>query len=265
MNHKKNLLLILFALFSLTPVFTACSGKAVDENNPKDAFEDAEDDVKSERYQMALEKLKGIKNRFPYSHYSTLAQLKIADVYFAEESFIEAAGAYETFRDLHPKHPKADYVIFQVSESYFLQLPDAIDRDLSPSIKALEAYRELLSLYPNSEYAKKAQERVKETLEKLAQKERYIASFYFKQNIFDSAALRYKKITQQYAGTTPEQDAYQSWAESLKEQSDQKEFKDTKTQLVADVSRVYETYLSKFPSGKYEKTAKKWLDSHRNH
>lgn len=263
-NRYRKIFLVLFAALSFSALFLSCSGKPVDDNDPKSVFEDAEEDIKDERYQMALEKLKNVKNKFPYSHYSTLAQLKIADVYFAEESFIEAAGAYETFRDLHPKHPKADYVLFQIGESYFFQLPDAIDRDLSPANKALEAYRELLGVYPKSENAGKARDRIKESLERLSEKERYIANFYFKQDQFDSAALRYGKVTRQYPGTTPEEGAYQSWAESLIAQSKQKEFAETKPQLLEEVSRVYETYLSKYPSGKYEKTAKKWLDKNRN-
>src|SRR5688572_1079635 len=100
---------------------TACSGQKIDENNPQDLYKDAEEDIQDKRFAMALDKLKSLKNKFPYSHLATQAKLRIADVYFDEESYIEAAGAYESFRDMHPKHEKADYVLFRIGESYFNQ------------------------------------------------------------------------------------------------------------------------------------------------
>ena len=60
--------------------------------------------------------MKTIKNKFPYSNYATEAQLKIADVYYMQESYGEAAVAYEAFRDLHPKHEKVPYAMFRIGE-----------------------------------------------------------------------------------------------------------------------------------------------------
>src|SRR4051812_10683656 len=72
---------------------TGCSSTQVNEHDPESLFKDAEEEVASEHYQIALEKLRSLKNKFPYSKYAPDAQLRIADVYFLQESYTEAAGA----------------------------------------------------------------------------------------------------------------------------------------------------------------------------
>lgn len=240
---------VFLALMAAAQVFVGCSGKKVDESDPQALYKDAEEDITDKRYTMALDKLKSLKNKFPYSHLATQAKLRIADVYYDEESYIEAAGAYESFRDMHPKHEKADYVIFRIGESYFNQLPSGVDRDLGPAQKAIEAYRELIQLYPKSQYVDQARKHLDESTERLAGKERYIADFYFKHDMYDSAAARYEKITTKFPGTESDQYAYSHWAASLIKQEKNDEAK-----------HVYRVYLSRYPSGTYARAAGDWLD-----
>ncbi len=231
---------IFFLIATYSIFLFGCSGKSVDENNPASVYEDAESDISDKRYLMAIDKLKNVKNRFPYSHQATLAQLRIADVYFLEESFVEAAASYEGFRDLHPKHERADYVLFRIAESYHKQLPDNRDRDLTPGSKALEAYRELFRLYPTSTYTAEGRERLKEIGELLAEKEMYIANFYFKQNQYDNAARRFAVVNAKFGETSVDQEAYWKRVKCLEEMS--------KTDEVRTVMR---SYIDKYPQGRY--------------
>lgn len=243
-------LLGFLSIFGLmAALFSGCAGRQVDENNPQSVYEDALEDVNDHRYAMALEKLKDVKNRFPYSNYSKLAQLKIADVHFGDEAYVEAASAYETFRDLYPKHEKADFVIFRIGESYFNQLPSTIDRDLAPAWKAIEAFRELQQIYPKSEYVQRSKDLEKQALDKLSDKERYIADFYYKKEMYDSAAKRYEKIATQFSGTSGEESAYLQWQKSLLRNDER------------DAARhVYDTYLARYPKGRYASDMKKALE-----
>ncbi|MBI2604693.1 MAG: outer membrane protein assembly factor BamD [Deltaproteobacteria bacterium] len=254
---------VLFLLMALVSSFhfAGCSGKDIDENNPQAVFDDAEDDVKDKRYQMALDKMKNLKNKFPYSHLATTAQLRIADIHFLEEAFIESAGAYETFRDLHPKYEKADYVIFRIGESYFNQLPSSLDRDLTPAAKAIDAYRELGTLYPKSEYLSTARQHLAEASEQLSGKERYIADFYFKREMYDSAARRYEKIASKYPETKTDQYSYLRWGQSLMRQSEQPEFTEKKVALMSEAKHVFRTYLARYPSGDYAKEISSLLEN----
>ena len=245
----KNFTFILLALAAALQL-AACSGKKIDESNPQELYKDAEEDITDKRYAMALDKLKALKNKFPYSHLATQSKLRIADVYFDEESYIEAAASYESFRDMHPKHEKADYVIFRIGESYFQQLPGGVDRDLGPATKAIDAFRELLGLYPKSEYIETAKKHLSEATEKQAGKEKYIADFYYIREMYDSAAGRYEKMAARFPDTDSAQYAYWRWADSLLKQEKKDEAK-----------HVYRTYLARYPSGTYAKQAGDWLDS----
>src|SRR5690242_7436832 len=95
-----------FALALLTLIavhWIGCASNPVDENDAASLLKDAEEDIQSDHYQIALEKLRIIKNKFPYSKYAVDAQLRIADVFFLQEAYADAAASYEAFRDLHPR------------------------------------------------------------------------------------------------------------------------------------------------------------------
>ncbi len=178
---------------------TACSTVEKNSNTPEGSFAIAEDFDKGERYEEPIRRYNDVKNKFPYSSYATKAELAIADVYYKQESFAESQVAYHSFRDLHPKHPQIDYVVFRIGISYFNQLPSTIDRDLSLAHDAVSSFNDLIKNYPQSQYTKEAQDKRTESLKMLAQKEEYIADFYFKQEVYDSALTRYENLYVKYA------------------------------------------------------------------
>jgi outer membrane protein assembly factor BamD len=197
----------LVLLNSLTTVLTGCSGKPVDEGDPASLYSDAEEEIKSDHYQIAIEKLRTIKNKFPYSKFSLDAQLRIADVLFMQESYAEAAASYETFRDLHPKHEKTAYAMFRVGKSYFNDIPSPISRDLTPATKAQDAYNEFLRRFPADKQADEARKDVADIRKILADKELYIGDFYYKRDFLESAKPRYQKVVNSFPETDAAKDA----------------------------------------------------------
>lgn len=186
---------------------SGCSGKKIDESDPAALYQDAEDEIKDDHYQIAIDKLRVVKNKFPYSKFSVQAHLRIADVLFLQSSYTEAAVQYESFRDLHPKHEKVPYATFRIGKSYFNEIPSPLARDLTPAQKSLEAYTDLLRRFPDVQEAKEAKTDVTQVRKLLAQKELYIANFYFKRDYYDSARPRYKKIVEQFPETESAQEA----------------------------------------------------------
>src|SRR6478735_2734813 len=143
MNRFASARSTIFALLLLA-AFSRCAGKTVDENDPGELYKEAEEEISSDHYQLAIDKLRSVKNRFPYSKYATDAQLRIADVYYLQELYAEAALSYESFRDLHPKHEKTPYAMFRIGKSYFSDIPANIARDLTPAYRAQDAFKEYL-------------------------------------------------------------------------------------------------------------------------
>jgi outer membrane protein assembly factor BamD len=193
---------VLFLLaFLLVGAISGCSTTSIDENDPAALIKDAQEDIQSDHYQLAIDKLRSIKNKFPYSKYAIDAQLLIADVYFMQDSFADAAASYESFRDLHPRHEKASYALFRVGKSYFKDSPSTIARDLTSAKKALDAYNDFLRFYPTSEEVAEAKTDIATLRQMLAEKELYIGDFYFKRDFFESAKPRYKKVIELFPET----------------------------------------------------------------
>lgn len=204
---------------SMTAGMFACSGKSVQENDPAALYNDAEEEIQSDHYQIAIDKLRVIRNKFPYSKYSVDAQLRIADVYFLQENYIEAAAAYENFRDLHPKHEKVPYAMFRIGKSYFKDLPSNVARDQTSAQKAAEAYQEFLHRFPAAPESSEARDDLASSRKSLADKELYIGNFYYKRDFYDSAKSRYEKILVLF----PETDAAKKAKDTLDKIADYEE------------------------------------------
>lgn len=207
MNLNKKVFPYALLLIALVGAFPACSSKSIDESDPGSLLKDAEEDIKSDHYQIAIEKLRVIKNKFPYSKYSVDAQLRLADVYFMQDSFIEAASSYEAFRDLHPKHEKISYAMFRIAKSYFNDIPDPISRDLTPALKAQDSYGEFIRRFPTDPQVDEAKKDLNSTRSMLADKELYIGNFYYKRNFYDSAKPRFEKVIALYPETNAAREA----------------------------------------------------------
>lgn len=189
--------------FLIIPVFAvilmaSCASDEKKTDTAESTFNVAQEYEKDERYEEAIKKYADVKNKYPYSQYATKAELAIADVYYKEESYGEAQINYQTFRELHPTHPQIDYVIFRTGLSFYQQLPETIDRDLSLANDAIAAFDEVIQRFPKSEFVAEAKEKKESALKKLAAKEDYVGDFYFKRKIYDSALLRYEFLVANY-------------------------------------------------------------------
>lgn len=188
----------LIASFMVFSGMLACSTMDKNSDTPEGAYVIAEEFDKDERYEEAIRRYTDVKNKFPYSNFATKAELAIADVYFKQESYPEAQVSYQAFRELHPKHPQIDYVMYRIGLSYYNQLPTSLDRDLTVAHEVLASFDDLMKRFPNSQYINEAADKKLETLKMLAGKEEYIAAFYFKREMYDSALPRYEGLVSKY-------------------------------------------------------------------
>ena len=161
-------------------------------------FKEAEDLIKESRYILATEKLNTLRSQYPYSFYATHAELMQADILFKQESYVESAAAYILFKDFHPKHKKRTYVIWRIAESFYAQIPDTFDRDLSAAHESIKYYQELLNFHGKSEFTEGALEKIKMAQKMVLDKEKYIGDFYYKTDVYDAARYRYLAIIDRF-------------------------------------------------------------------
>lgn len=204
------------------------------------AYKYAHEFDQAERYDLALTKYADVKNKFPYSSLATDAELAIADVHYKRESFAEAQLSYQNFRDLHPKHAKIDYVVYRIAMSYYMQLPETYDRDLSLGHDAIYHFDELIKSYPQSQYVAEAKQKREETYRQLMEKELYIADFYFKQEKYNAALRRYESAIKKYSGIGFDPRAHLGAARCAKKLADNEKLKTHVSALMKDYPKSAE-------------------------
>lgn len=126
--------------------------------------------------------------------------LLAADTFYQEggpSNYIQAEAKYRDFLNRFPTSSQASYVQFQIANS-LAQRVEKPDRDQTVTRKALEAYQELLRLYPTSEYAVRAEEQIKVVRANLAEHEFVVGRFYQKYGIPIAATQRFTFLLDQY-------------------------------------------------------------------
>jgi outer membrane protein assembly factor BamD len=188
----------LFVYLVLLVLFSCASDPPKGDTEAEVLFKEALQLKDDEHYIQATARLNDLKNRFPYSYYATPAELLLADILFLQENYIDAAASYLVFKDFHPKHKKIPYVIYRIAESFFMQVPDTYDRDLSAAHEAIRYYNIILMNYVQSEYAKEANKKINTCKKMILSKEQYIADFYFKTEVYEAALWRYQYILKNF-------------------------------------------------------------------
>lgn len=137
---------------------------------------------------------------FPKSFYAQRAKLAIADSYFNqgdEGSMIIAASEYREFISLYPYSPSAAYAQYQIALTYYEKALKP-GRDQTKTRQALEEFKKVLTNYPQSEEAKKAQEKIRDCEERLAKHYLSIAELYYKMGALKGAVGRLLEIISEF-------------------------------------------------------------------
>lgn len=148
-------------------------------------------------YKQSLNKFNKLKDQYPFSRYSILAELKIADCHYKLEEYGKAIDAYEQFINLHPRNDAVPQILYHIGLCHFEQIA-TVDRDQSSTKKALDTFGQLKKHFPESEYAYKADEMIDQCLKSLAGNEFYIGIFYYKSKHYKAAFHRFQNIVTNY-------------------------------------------------------------------
>ena len=168
-----------------------------EEQPPSELMQQAMEDLDRGYYKAATEAFQKIKDRYPYSKYAIVAEMKMADTLFIQSSYDEAYDAYKEFEKLHPKHPSIPYVIYREGMCHYEQM-DSVDRDQTHSMKAREEFGRLVNRFPKSIYASRARMKIRRCYRDLAQHELYVGRFYFKKKEYGAAAARFRYAIEHY-------------------------------------------------------------------
>jgi outer membrane protein assembly factor BamD len=188
----------LIALFVLaSALFQGCSTPLV--NKPADVlYKDGEQSFQDGKYEDAITQWKKVKETYQSPDLTTKAELGIADAYFLNKDYIEAAAGYEDFRKLHPKHPQAGFALYRQGMSYFNQI-HGIDTDQTPVKNAQITFDSYLKLYPDGAQKTEVQEKHRECRDMQLQYELYVGRFYLKTDAYKAAIGRFEQSLKMFA------------------------------------------------------------------
>ncbi len=182
---------LIVSLVLASALFQGCSTPQV--NKPADLlYKEGEQFYQDGKYEDAIAQWKKVKESYQSPDLTSKAELNIADAYFLNKDYIEAAAAYEDFRKLHPKHPQAAFALYRLGMSYFNQIHD-IDTDQTPVKNAQTTFESYLKLYPDGAQLAEVQENYRECRDKQLQYELYVGRFYMKSGAYKAAIARFEE------------------------------------------------------------------------
>lgn len=203
------------------------------QRDPKELYDKAMESYLAEHYDVAEQSFKRLMEDYPLSPYSVESQIMIADLCYATERYDDAGSYYTNFIALHPEHPKAAYALFQKGMSHFKEIL-SIDRDQTATKKALFAFEDLLASYPGCAYAPKAEELISFLRRRLAEREIYIAKFYFNSSNYKGALARLRDVLKNYPEVGLSDETLYYIGESYIRLGEQRLAEDAFTTLISD-------------------------------
>lgn len=152
------------------------------------------------RYEESGEVFQSVKDRYPYSGYAAIAEVRLADGYYEKQEFEDAYSVYDDFERLHPKNESIPYVMYRKGMCEFEQIT-AMDREQSHALKARREFQRLIRRFPENVYADKAKKHLRQALVYLTEYELSVGNFYFKMGEYEAALNRYTHLIKNYPDT----------------------------------------------------------------
>ncbi|WP_425438814.1 outer membrane protein assembly factor BamD [Paracoccus isoporae] len=142
-----------------------------------------------------------IERLYPYSQWAKRALIMQAYSYHRNKDYEEARGAAQRFVDTYPGDDDAAYAKYLLALSYYDQI-DEVGRDQGLTFQALQALREVIEEYPDSEYARSAILKFDLAFDHLAGKEMEIGRYYLKRGHYAASINRFRVVVEDFQTTT---------------------------------------------------------------
>jgi len=228
-------------------------------------YAEAKDALESGNYEKSIKYYEKLEARYPYGRFAQQAQLEVAYAHYKDKDPASAIAAADRFIKLHPNHPNVDYayylkglatfnddmgVLGALAQSFTGQ--DMTERDPKAARESFDAFKDLVTRFPDSKYAPDSIARMNYLVNALASHEIHVARYYMKRGAYVAAANR-----AQYAlKTYPQAPANEEGLLILVQAYD----KLGMTDLRDDAERVMKTNFpnSKYLTGKAPTRNKSW-------
>lgn len=250
---------ILISLLAVTALFSCRSEDLIRPGDTLEvAFEKAMMQFNDEKYNDAVRAFETVISIGRGTDYGQEAQYYLAESYFRAERYLLAASEFDRYAQYHPDSNRRQEVDFKEALCYYYMSP-RYRLDQTYTRRAIEEFRLFRTRYPDSERAGEAAEYIEELRNKLAHRDYNAADFYMRTSRYNSAAIYYGLVIDNYPESkwaeralVKQIEAYVLYAENSVEERQAERYE--------KALESYNTYLQLFPQGDNRSRAEDLFD-----
>ena len=142
-----------------------------------------------------------VERLYPYDDLARRALIMQAVAYHQAGDYESARGAADRYLSFYPATEDAAWAQYLIALSYYDQIDD-VGRDQGVTFLALQELRDVIELYPDSEYARSAGLKFDLAFDHLAGKEMEVGRYYLKGGHFQAAIGRFRVVVEEFQTTT---------------------------------------------------------------
>jgi outer membrane protein assembly factor BamD len=186
---------------------------ALNPDPPSKMFSDADGMMTKGNFDDAAKQFEAVDREHPYSPEARKSIVMAAYAYYRAGKTPEAIASAERYVALHPGTKEAPMAHHIIGMAYFDDLKTA-NRDQTPARKAMEQFKILKTRFPDSEYARDADNKIRICMDNLAAQEMEVGRYYLNQHNYVAAINRFKTVVSDYQTTAHVEEALARLVES---------------------------------------------------
>lgn len=197
-------------------VLAGCAGNRTNSEQqrlarfgPDSLYEQGQRALKASDWNQAVSIFEALNARYPFTPHARQGRIDVIYAYYKLDEQESARDAVDTFIRENPADPNLDYVYYLRGLIDFERPPMAIERwlnvDLAERVPqtardSFDAFRTVVTRYPNSQYAQDARQRMIHLRNRLADYEMRVAYHYLDRGAWVAAAQRAHDTIEKYDG-----------------------------------------------------------------
>lgn len=184
---------------------STAESKPIEEYTAEQIYKRGEYDLENGDLDDAARWFGEVERLYPYSDWAKRALVMQAFTLHKDREYEEARAAAQRFLEFYPGDEDAAYAQYLLAISYYDQIDD-IGRDQGQTFQALQALRQVIEKYPDTEYARSAILKFDLAFDHLGGKEMEVGRYYLKRKHYAAAINRFRVVVEQFQTTshTPE-------------------------------------------------------------
>lgn len=173
---------------------------------PSKMFADADALMSKGSFENAVQKFEAVEREHPYSPEASKSIIMAAYAYYRAGKSPEAIATAERYVTMHPGTKDAPLAHHIIAQAYFDDMNKA-DLDQTAARKALEQLKIMKARYPDSEYARDADNKIRICMDNLAAQEMSVGRYYLNHHNYVGAINRFKTVVSDYQTTAHVEEA----------------------------------------------------------